>query len=289
MANRAELVNEALEASVPLQYPEDVVESMRYSLLAGGKRIRPALCLAACELVGGTIEQAMPSACAMEMIHTMSLIHDDLPSMDNDDFRRGKPTNHKAYGEDIAILAGDALLSLSFEYIARETRNVAAERVLRVIVEVGKAVGAEGLVAGQVVDIKSEGGNGTVGLETLQYIHEHKTAALLTASVVSGAILGGASDMEVQRLRKYSTCVGLAFQVVDDILDITQTTEELGKTAGKDLTSDKTTYPALLGLERSKEVAKELVKDAKDALAMYDEVKAAPLIGLADYILSRTN
>lgn len=287
MNQRAAMIDAALDASVPMQYPDVIHESMRYSLLAGGKRVRPALCLATCELVGGSVEQAMPTACALEMIHTMSLIHDDLPSMDNDDFRRGKPTNHKVYGEEIAILAGDALLSLAFEYIARETKGVSPERVLQVVVEVGKSVGSEGLVAGQVVDIKSEGVE--VGLETLQYIHEHKTAALLESAVVSGAILGGAGEEEVARLRKYSRDIGLAFQVVDDILDITATTEELGKTAGKDLASAKSTYPSIVGLEKSREIANQLIEDAKAQLVGYDIQKAAPLYALAEYIKSRKN
>ncbi|CAL5223044.1 g5500 [Coccomyxa viridis] len=289
MKERAQLVNEALDKSVPLQYPEIINESMRYSLLAGGKRVRPCLCLAACEAVGGSIDQAMPTACAMEMLHTMSLIHDDLPSMDNDDFRRGKPTNHKVYGEDVAILAGDALLTLAFEYICRETRGVAPERIVRVVCEVGKAVGAEGLVAGQIVDIKSEGMAEQVGIDTLQYIHEHKTAALLEASVVCGAIMGGAGEPDLERLRKYARCIGLAFQVVDDILDITQSTEVLGKTAGKDLLSDKTTYPSLLGIEKSKEVANSLIAEAKAQLSCYEESKAAPLLSMATYIGARTN
>ncbi|CAK0784644.1 Geranylgeranyl pyrophosphate synthase [Coccomyxa viridis] len=289
MKERAQLVNEALDKSVPLQYPETINESMRYSLLAGGKRVRPCLCLAACEAVGGSINQAMPTACAMEMLHTMSLIHDDLPSMDNDDFRRGKPTNHKVYGEDVAILAGDALLTLAFEYICRETRGVAPERIVRVVCEVGKAVGAEGLVAGQIVDIKSEGMAEQVGIDTLQYIHEHKTAALLEASVVCGAIMGGAGEPDLERLRKYARCIGLAFQVVDDILDITQSTEVLGKTAGKDLLSDKTTYPSLLGIEKSKEVAQSLIAEAKAQLSCYEESKAAPLLSMATYIGARTN
>lgn len=288
MGERAKMIDAALDESVPMQYPEVIHEAMRYSLLAGGKRVRPALCLAACELVGGDIEQAMPTACALEMIHTMSLIHDDLPSMDNDDFRRGKPTNHKVYGEEIAILAGDALLSLAFEYIARETKGVDAQRVLQVIVEVGKSVGSEGLVGGQVVDIKSEG-DANVGLETLQYIHEHKTAALLESAVVSGAILGGASQEDVKRLRKYSRDIGLAFQVVDDILDITATTEELGKTAGKDLAVAKTTYPSLVGLEKSKDIANQLIDEAKAQLSTYDINKAAPLYALAEYIKNRKN
>lgn len=289
MAERAVLIDAALDRSVPLQHPQVIHEAMRYSLLAGGKRVRPALCLAACELVGGRLEAAMPAACAMEMVHTMSLIHDDLPSMDNDDFRRGKPTNHKVYGEEVAILAGDALLSLAFEYIARETRGVDPSRVLQVIVELGRAVGSEGLVAGQVVDIKSEGAGEEVGLDTLRYIHEHKTAALLEAAVVAGALVGGAGEADVERLRRYSRAIGLAFQVVDDILDITATTEQLGKTAGKDLASAKTTYPALVGLERSRQIADELIEEAKAQLASYDPARAAPLLALAEYIRSRKN
>ena len=289
MLETAEEINVALDAALPMQHPETVHEAMRYSLLAGGKRIRPALCLAACELVGGDRKLAIPTACALEMIHTMSLIHDDLPSMDNDDFRRGKPTCHKVYGEEIAILAGDALLSYSFEHIARRTENVAPERVLEVIAEVGRAVGAEGLVAGQVVDIQSEGAGAEVGVETLKYIHEHKTAALLEASVVSGAILGGAAPRQVEKLRQYALKIGLAFQVIDDILDCTQTSEQLGKTAGKDLATAKTTYPSLLGMEKSKEIAATLIAEAKAALADFEPNKAAPLAALADYIGNRQN
>lgn len=278
----------ALDASCPKQYPETITEAMRYSLLAGGKRIRPLLCLAACELVGGDPAVALPTACALEMIHTMSLIHDDLPSMDNDDFRRGKPTCHKVYGEEMAILAGDALLSHSFEYIARATRGAPADRVLRVIADVGKAVGAEGLVAGQVVDILMEGNGGQgAGLETLQYIHAHKTGALLEAAVVAGAVLGGADEGSVQRLGRYAQSIGLAFQVVDDILDVTATSEQLGKTAGKDVAVNKATYPSLLGLEESRRIADKLIAQAKEELVGFDRKRASPLIGLADYIASR--
>ena len=289
MYARAEEINKSLDESLPLKYPETVHEAMRYSLLAGGKRIRPALCLAACELVGGNSKVAMPTACALEMIHTMSLIHDDLPSMDDDDFRRGKPTCHKVYGEEVAILAGDALLSYAFEHIARATDSscVPPEKTLRIIMEVGKAVGGEGLVGGQVVDIQSEGKD--VGIETLEYIHEHKTAVLLEAAVVTGAICGGASDEEVERLRHYASCVGLAFQVIDDILDVTQTTEQLGKTAGKDVAVMKTTYPKLLGIEKSKEIAEKLIKDAKNELRDYQQEKKLPLLALADYIALRQN
>ena len=285
-------IEQALSDSVPTIYPERLHESMRYSLLAGGKRIRPCLAIAACEMVGGTQEVVMPTACALEMIHTMSLIHDDLPMMDNDDFRRGVPTNHKVYGEEMAILAGDALLSHAFEYIARETKGVPAEKILRVIADVGKCVGSEGLVGGQVVDIESEGlamEGKPVSLETLKYIHAHKTGALLETAVVSGAILGGGTEEDIERLGKYAYDIGLAFQVVDDILDCTATSEELGKTAGKDVAVGKATYPSLLGLEESQRIADELIKSAKEQLSVYDQKKAAPLIGLADYIKNRKN
>lgn len=292
IAEKNAAIEQALSDSVPAaMYPERLHESMRYSLLAGGKRIRPCLCVAACELMGGTMETAMPTACALEMIHTMSLIHDDLPSMDNDDFRRGKPTNHKVYGEEMAILAGDALLSHAFEYIGRNTpKSVPAERTLRVIVDVGKCVGSEGLVGGQVVDIMSEGADADeVTLETLKYIHAHKTGALLEVSVTSGAILAGAKEEDVVRLGKYAQLIGLAFQVVDDILDCTATSEELGKTAGKDVAVGKATYPSLVGLEESRKIADDLIKEAKALLSEYDQQKAAPLIGLADYIGNRKN
>jgi len=290
VAEQAKLVERALSDSVPQQYPETIHEAMRYSLLAGGKRIRPMLCLAACKLVGGDPAVALPTACALEMIHTMSLIHDDLPSMDNDDFRRGKPTCHKVYGEEIAILAGDALLSRSFEYIARATRGAPAERVLRVIADVGKAVGSEGLVAGQVVDIQMEGAGGAgAGLQTLQFIHAHKTGALLEAAVVAGAVLGGADEAAVARLGRYAQDIGLAFQVVDDVLDVTATSEQLGKTAGKDQATNKATYPSLLGLEESRAIVDRLTASAKAELATFDPVRAAPLVALADYIASRKN
>jgi geranylgeranyl diphosphate synthase type II len=260
---------------------------MRYSLLAGGKRLRPILCLATCELAGGTVEMAMPTACALEMIHTMSLIHDDLPAMDNDDYRRGKLTNHKVYGEDIAILAGDGLLAYAFEFIASQSDNVPAPRLLQVISRLGKAVGAAGLVGGQVVDLESEG-KPDIQEETLNFIHTHKTGALLEACVVCGAILAGAESEDLQRLSRYAQNIGLAFQIVDDILDITATQEELGKTAGKDLQAQKATYPSLWGIEESASRAKQLVKAAKDELAPFGK-KAEPLIAIADFITTRTH
>ncbi|CAM6082791.1 unnamed protein product [Calypogeia fissa] len=288
MGTKTSAVNEALDKAVPLIYPEIVTEAIRYSLLAKGKRVRPALCIAACELVGGTQEVAMPAACAMEMIHTMSLMHDDLPCMDNDDMRRGQPTCHKKYGEHVAVLAGDALLTYAFEHIARETKGVDSEKVLQVIAFLGKSGGFHGMVAGQIVDIESEG-DASVDLDTLEYIHIHKTALLMESSVVCGAILGGATEDEIERLSQYARSVGLLFQVVDDILDVTQSSEELGKTAGKDLVTEKATYPKLLGMDKAREVASDLNSKAKEQLAVFDQQKAAPLYALADYIANRKN
>ena len=274
----------ALDSSMWPGRPESLRDAMRYSLLAGGKRLRPILCLAACELVGGSSELAMPTAVALEMIHTMSLIHDDLPAMDNDDLRRGRPTNHKVYGDAMAILAGDAMLSRAFEMVAVRSPNVPADRLLRVVGELALVSGAPGLVGGQVVDLESEGK--AVDLETLEYIHLHKTAALLRACVVTGALIGGASDDQLQAMRTYANGIGLAFQIIDDILDVTASSEVLGKTAGKDLLADKTTYPKLLGLEASREKALQLVRESKAALDPWRN-KAAPLLALADYVASR--
>lgn len=286
LAQRQALVEAALERAVPITYPEKIYEAMRYSLLAGGKRLRPILCLATCELAGGTLDMAMPTACAIEMIHTMSLIHDDLPAMDNDDYRRGKLTNHKVYGEDIAILAGDGLLAYAFEVVA-ETQNVPPERLLQVIARLGRAVSAAGLVGGQVVDLESEG-KPDITLETLNFIHTHKTGALLEACVVCGGILAGVSLIDLQRLSRYAENIGLAFQIVDDILDITIPSEELGKTAGKDLQAKKATYPSLWGLEESKKKAQQLVDAAKAQMAPFGE-KARSHIAIADFITTRTN
>lgn len=282
-------IEAALEASVVSTVPETkkICESMSYSLMAGGKRIRPVLCIAACEMFGGSQETAMPCAVSLEMIHTMSLIHDDLPSMDDDDLRRGKPTNHVLYGEDVAILAGDALLSTSFEHVARETKGVPAEKVLDVVVRLGKSVGAVGLAGGQVMDLECEAKSG-VTLDELTWIHTHKTAALLDAAVSCGAILGGATPEEVEACQKFALNIGLAFQVADDILDITASTEDLGKTAGKDEEADKTTYPKLMGLEESKAEARRLIEEAKSSLDQFGE-RAEPLKALADFIVDRKN
>ncbi|WP_269622766.1 geranylgeranyl diphosphate synthase CrtE [Prochlorococcus marinus] len=279
--NRVEV---ALDASLGPERPEQLREAMRYSLLAGGKRLRPILCLAACELTGEDSDMAMSAAVAIEMIHTMSLIHDDLPSMDNDDLRRGRPTNHKIYGDALAILAGDALLTRAFEMVSLRSPGVSSERLLKVVGELSLVAGAPGLVGGQVEDLECEGKE--VDLDTLEFIHIHKTGALLRASVVCGALIGGASNSLLNALRVYANAIGLAFQIIDDILDVTSSSEVLGKTAGKDLIADKTTYPKLLGLDESRARAKELIENAKEALKPWEK-NALPLIALADYIISR--
>ena len=261
----------------------------RYSLLAGGKRVRPVMCIAACEMFGGTEAMAMPTAVAIEMIHTMSLIHDDLPAMDNDDLRRGMPTNHVIYGDDVAILAGDALLSTSFEHCAvgSTAEGIPAERIVETIRRLGEAVGAVGLAGGQVMDLECEAKSG-VSLEELTWIHTHKTAKLLEVSVAAGAVLAGAAKDDVRQCETYANDIGIAFQVADDILDVTATSEMLGKTAGKDEDTDKTTYPKLMGLDGARAEADRLYSEAIDSLAPYGE-KAVPLIAIAKYIVERQN
>jgi geranylgeranyl diphosphate synthase type II len=290
LAAQKQTVEAALDGSLGPERPESLREAMRYSLLAGGKRLRPILCLAACELAGGDPALAMPTAVALEMIHTMSLIHDDLPAMDNDDLRRGRPTNHKVYGDAVAILAGDALLTRAFEMVALRSPGVPAERLLKVVGELSLVAGAPGLVGGQVVDLECEGQD--VDLETLEYIHLHKTGALLKACVITGALIGGADDAQLDSLRTYARGIGLAFQIVDDILDVTASSDVLGKTAGKDLIADKTTYPKLLGLDESRQRAKGLIQEAKASLDAFTPVsggsaQAAPLLALADYVIGR--
>lgn len=287
MKHKKYYIEEQLKQSIPLLDPKLglIRDSMTYSLLAGGKRIRPILCLAACELFGGDALVATPTAIALEMIHTMSLIHDDLPAMDNDDYRRGKLTNHKVFGEDIAILAGDALLARAFEYIASETRGVASEVVLKVISIVGASVGYSGIVGGQVVDILSEGKE-EISLDDLIWIHQHKTGALLKCCVTTGALLGGAAEEDISRIGEYAERIGLAFQVADDILDITGSFEEIGKSSGKDEKANKATFPRLMGLKESQKFAEKLVQESKALIGPYGK-RAWYLSALADYIVSR--
>jgi len=289
LKERCKLVDDALDNFLPRpdDLPASLHKSMRYSVFAGGKRIRPILMLAACEAVGGNIAHAMPAACAMEMIHTYSLIHDDLPAMDDDDFRRGNPTNHKVFGEAVAILAGDALLTEAFILMssAATALAVSPDVLVQVIHEISFCAGSKGMVGGQVADMESEGRSG-IDLATVQYIHTHKTGALIKASVKSGALLGGGKDKELDSLIRYGEAVGLAFQIADDILDIEGTTEEIGKDAGSDQARGKATYPAVMGLSESKKRASELVGIALDALSAFDH-KAEPLREIAAYIVKR--
>ena len=243
MKDYIKLIDESLDKFLPIQEPKEIFESMRYSVLAGGKRLRPVMCLEACRIFGGKIEDAIPTACAIEMLHAESLIHADLPCMDNDDYRRGKLTNHKVYGEAIAVLAGDALLSFAPQLIIQKTKNLSAETKLKLVEEFCIAAGAYGIIAGQVVDIQSEGKE--ISPETLEFIHTHKTADLFKCALKCGAIAAGASDEKIEAMGDFAQKLGFAFQICDDILDETSTFEEMGKTLGKDKDAQKSTYTAI--------------------------------------------
>jgi geranylgeranyl diphosphate synthase, type II len=279
-------VDAALERYLPKppECPPLVSEAMRYSVFAGGKRLRPVLVIAGAEAVGGTAEQVMPTACALEMIHTYSLVHDDLPAMDNDDFRRGVPTNHKVFGEAIAILAGDALLTLAFRLVAANARTAAPGAVQAVVADVADAAGHAGMVAGQVEDLEAEGRQ--VGADTLDYIHVHKTGALIRTSLRVGAVLCDATAEQVRALSVAGANLGLAFQIVDDILDVVASSAELGKTAGKDQIQQKATFPAIHGLEASRARARSLIEEAEQALTAFGP-RAEPIRALGRFILER--
>jgi geranylgeranyl diphosphate synthase, type II len=287
MEKRA-IVDEALRKAFP--EPEgpasDVIRAMNYSLFAGGKRLRPILCLAGSDAVGGDPSDSLPVACALELIHTYSLIHDDLPLMDDDSVRRGKPTNHKVFGEAVALLAGDGLLTEAFRLMASErpSERVPQGTLLEVIDLVAKASGYQGMVGGQVVDIQSEGK--TVDFETVEFIHRHKTGALIHASICSGALLGGADGPRLEALSTYGLKIGLAFQISDDILDVEGDSETMGKGVGGDGRKGKATYPALLGLAKSKEIQESLVDSAVEALRDFDR-RSDPLRQIARYIIER--
>lgn len=290
LSKRKALVDTVLDRIVPpaKRFPTSIHEAMRYSLFAGGKRVRPILALAAAETLGAKTSGLLPLAGSLELIHTYSLIHDDLPAMDDDDLRRGRPTCHKRYGEAIAILAGDGLLSMAFEVLSdpRRTKAVPANRLLAVIREISIASGVCGMVGGQVVDMESEGKD--VDFPTLEYIHTHKTGALIRASVRVGALYAGAGKRQFAALTRYGEMVGLAFQIADDILDITGTQEEIGKDVGSDLKKGKKTFPGFYGLEESRRRANEVAEHAVHALREFDR-KADPLRELAKYIVSRMN
>jgi geranylgeranyl diphosphate synthase type II len=285
LSARQKEVDRALDRFLPKASvsPATIHKAMRYSLFAGGKRLRPILCLAAAEACGGRPAAAVPHACAVECIHTYSLIHDDLPSMDNDDLRRGRATCHKVFGDGIAILAGDALLTIAFEIAAkaRETRRYDLRQIFQ---EISTAAGSQKLIAGQVADLEGEGRR--INRAQLRYIHENKTAALLTTSIRLGAMSANATATQLRALTAFGRALGLAFQVIDDILDVTQTSEKLGKSAGKDLAAQKATYPAVIGLEKSRTEARRLTGQAHRALQSLGE-RARVLRALADYLLAR--
>jgi geranylgeranyl diphosphate synthase type II len=278
-------VEKALRAFLPPKsaWPEKLHEAMNYSLLAGGKRLRPILALAAAEAVGKEDLVALPAACALEMIHTYSLIHDDLPAMDDDDLRRGQPTNHKVFGEAIAILAGDSLLTEAFHILANQSNPDQAKTILEVIARIAKASGSQGMAGGQAIDLLSE--NKKVTLEELEQLHRHKTGKLIQVSIESGALMAQASQRQFESLSRFGECIGLSFQIADDVLDI-EGGEEIGKDRGSDIANQKATYPALLGLEESKRLAKELTEEALGVLEDFD-AKADPLREIAKYVVYR--
>lgn len=291
LAGQQALVDQSLESLLPpTDGPfSDHFTAMRYSLFVGGKRLRPILCLAAAEAIDddpAIIADLLPTACALECIHTYSLIHDDLPAMDDDNLRRGKPTNHQVYGEAAAILAGDSLLTYAFELLTSNTNKLSAEKKLRITNLIARASGPEGMAGGQSLDIANE--NREYPFELLKTIHRSKTGALIKCSVEAGALGAGAPDDQVLCLTEYGVQIGLAFQIVDDLLDATSTTEILGKTAGSDQEKGKATYPSYFGIDKTRQIALETVEAAKSSLSSFDH-KADPLRELADYIASRSH
>ncbi len=266
-------------------YQETIMKAMNYSLEAGGKRLRPILTLESCKAVGGREEDAIPFAMAIEMIHTYSLIHDDLPSLDNDDLRRGKPTNHKVFGEGMATLAGDALLNYAYEIMLSSSINKEdSNKYLKAIYEIAKHAGIYGMIGGQVVDVESE--NKFIDKDKLDFIHLNKTAAMIIGCMRAGAIIGNATDEELERITNYGKNIGLSFQIVDDILDITGDEDKLGKPIGSDIENHKSTYPSLIGLEESRQIARQLIEDGKNNIkGLSSEVEFLNQLG--DYIISR--
>ena len=286
LRSRQKEIDRALDRYLPKvnTKPATLHKAMRYSLFAGGKRLRPILCLAAAEACRGKIGNALPLACALECIHTYSLVHDDLPSMDNDDFRRGRPTCHKVFGDGIAVLAGDALLTIAFEIVSRSKPAPRYDMSI-LLREIAVAAGSQKLIAGQVADLEAEGRK--VKRDQLRFIHENKTAAILKSSVRLGAMSANADAKNLRAVTQFGHGLGLAFQVIDDILDVTQSSEILGKSAGKDIAAKKATYPAVIGLEKSRAEARRLTRQAHDALSVFRDDEAEPLHCLANYLLER--
>lgn len=254
MNDYIKLVDEKLDEFMPIQYPDDIFKAMKYTVTLQGKRLRPVMCLETCRMFGGNFEDAIPTACAIEMLHAQTLIHDDLPCMDNDDYRRGKLTNHKVFGEANAVLAGDALLTFAPQLIVKNSKKLGAEKLIKILEEYFHAAGAFGVIAGQVIDIESERATSKIPdpEKTLEYIHTHKTADLFKLALRSGAIIADATERELEEITEFGQCMGVAFQIADDILDETSTFEEMGKTMGKDKEAGKLTYTSLYGLEKSK-------------------------------------
>jgi geranylgeranyl diphosphate synthase type II len=286
LRTRQRKIDRALDRYLPKANtkPATLHKAMRYSLFAGGKRLRPILCLAAAEACRGNVDDALPLACALECIHTYSLVHDDLPSMDNDDFRRGRPTCHKVFGDGIAILAGDALLTIAFEIMSR-AKPTPRYNISALLREISVAAGSQKLIAGQVADLEAEGKD--VKRDQLKFIHENKTAAILKSSVRLGAMSANADARKLSAITRFGQQLGLAFQIIDDILDVTQTSEILGKSAGKDVAAKKATYPAVIGLEKSRAEARRLTRQAHNALSVFSSSDAEPLHALANYLLER--
>ncbi|MBC7474011.1 MAG: polyprenyl synthetase family protein [Candidatus Sericytochromatia bacterium] len=287
LADKKEVIDKHLDKYIQVKGPSKIWESMKYSVMAGGKRLRPVLSLTTAELLDFPIENVLPIACAIEMIHTQSLIHDDLPGMDNDNLRRGKPTNHVIFGEAMAIIAGDALFAQAFNLIIRETpKSVKPENILKAIYDLSIAAGAEGMCGGQAMDITIEKSNEEIDSAIVQYIHTHKTGAMLRTSVRSAAIMADANPEKIKALTSYAENIGLAFQIVDDVLDVVGLTEDLGKTIGKDQKSNKATYPRLYGITESMNMAENHVNRGINDLLIFGD-KAEYLILLAEYILKR--
>lgn len=287
--DKKKAVDDFLDQALPLESapPQNLHRAMRYSLFAGGKRVRPILAIAAFEAVGGKSKAIVPVASSLELIHTYSLIHDDLPAMDDDDYRRGKPTNHKVFGEAVAILAGDALLTIAFELLSRNkiAREISPKTLIQIVQELAEGAGHFGMIGGQVADIESEGKK--VSRTELEYIHRHKTAALIRAAIRIGGLLGGAQKADLSALTQHGEDIGLAFQIVDDVLDVVGTQEEMGKDVQSDSSRNKKTYPAFFGVERSMQKAHELMRRATKSLERFGK-KAEPLREIAHYIVERT-